>query len=102
MTLLQKRVYSLVQKIPIGKVMTYGQVAELAGINNPRAVGQILHRNSSPDVPCHRVVFADGSLSDAFAFGGKWEQQKRLEAEGVKFLPDRRVNLKLYSTNFPS
>ncbi len=83
-----QKVYAAVSQIPVGKVMTYGQVAKCAG-TGARAVGRILHRNQSPEVPCHRVVFADGHLSDAFAFGGCWEQRKRLEAEGVKFIGER-------------
>jgi len=80
------RVFKLVQQIPVGKVMTYGQLAKLAGIISPRTVGQILHRNKRPEIyPCHRVVFADGKLSPAFAFGGMNEQKLLLESEGVKF-----------------
>lgn len=45
-------------------------------------------------VPCHRVVFANGSLAPGFAFGGAGEQRRMLEAEGVRFLPDGRVDMK--------
>ena len=44
-------------------------------------------------VPCHRVVFADGSLTPGFAFGGPDEQRRMLEAEGVGFLPDGKVDM---------
>ena len=71
------------------------QIALLAG--SPRAsriVGGALHRNPSPGViPCHRVVFRDGSLAPGFAFGGAGAQRALLEAEGVPFLPDGRVDL---------
>ncbi len=89
-----ERVFKLVEQIPAGKVMTYGQLAKLAGIISPRTVGQILHRNKHPELyPCHRVVFADGKLSPAFAFGGMNEQKLRLKSEGVKF-SNSKVDLK--------
>jgi methylated-DNA-protein-cysteine methyltransferase-like protein len=47
-------------------------------------------------VPCHRIVFADGSLAPGFAFGGADEQQRMLEAEGVGFLPNGKVDLRQY------
>ena len=59
-----------------------------------RGVGFCLHRNPEPGViPCHRVVFADGRLASAFAFGGEGVQRAMLEAEGVEFLPDGRVDM---------
>ena len=90
-----QRIYEVVRQIPRGKVASYGQVAMLAG--NPRGargVGFALHRNPQPGViPCHRVVFKDGSLCTGFAFGGEGEQRRLLEEEGVAFLPDGRVDL---------
>ncbi|MCD8005390.1 MAG: MGMT family protein [Oscillospiraceae bacterium] len=88
-------IYETVKLIPKGKVATYGQVATLSG--NPkwsRVVGYALHRNPEPGViPCHRVVMKDGSLSPAFAFGGKNRQRELLESEGVEFLEDGRVDM---------
>ena len=57
------KVYSIVRKIPKGKMMTYKQVAELSG--RPlayRAVGSVLNKNKSPKIPCHRVVRSDGKI----------------------------------------
>jgi methylated-DNA-protein-cysteine methyltransferase-like protein len=89
------KVYDAVKKIPKGKVSTYGRIAVLCG--NPRcarAVGYALHQNPDPEnIPCHRVVFKDGSLSPAFAFGGKNRQYRLLKAEGVKFSKDKKVKL---------
>jgi len=83
--------YEVVKGIPRGRVMTYGQVAVVAGFPRcARQVGFALHRN--PDcgtIPCHRVVFADGRLSPAFAFGGIGRHRKLLEDEGVKFVGER-------------
>lgn len=80
------RVYAAVQKIPYGRVATYGQIARLCG--NPRssrAVGYALHVNPFPGiVPCHRVVNREGRLAPAFAFGGSEVQKQLLEQEGVE------------------
>ena len=90
-------VYRYLQKIPRGKVTTYGSVA--AALGSPgaaRAVGQILHRNPDGDLyPCYKVVSADGRLSDAYAFGGMDAQRRRLEADGIK-ISGGRVDLKRY------
>ena len=85
-----EQVYELVSRIPVGFVATYGQVAALAGRpRNARMVGYALHANPRPGiVPCHRVVFRDGSLAPGFAFGGPDRQRELLEDEGVVFIPD--------------
>lgn len=87
-----ERVYKIVKKIPRGKVMTYGQVAKALGTRDARRVGQALHANTNPEIPCHRVVFADGNLAPGYAFGGREEQKKRLEGEGVR-LVDNKVDM---------
>lgn len=90
-----EQVYAVVRQIPEGMVATYGQVALLAGApRRARYVGFALHRNPKPgEIPCHRVVFADGRLSPAFAFGGENRQRELLEAEGVGFASADRVDL---------
>ncbi len=90
------RVYDMVCQIPRGTVATYGQIARLVGEpRGARLVGYALHGNPQPGViPCHRVVFADGSLASAFAFGGEGVQRELLEGEGVAFLPDGRVDMR--------
>ncbi|MGN0812428.1 MAG: MGMT family protein [Candidatus Coproplasma sp.] len=91
-------VYEAVKQIPLGKVATYGDIAKKIGA--PRAarqVGWALHNNPRPiEIPCHRVVFADGRLSTGFAFGGEQVQRQLLESEGVKVSLDNRVDLKKY------
>ena len=91
------RVFAAVQRIPAGKVATYGQVGRLIGApRSARYVGYALRANSAPgidpdSIPCHRVVFKDGSMARGFAFGGPGEQRKMLEAEGVVFDGGGRV-----------
>ena len=80
-------------QIPAGRVATYGQIAFLAG--RPRAsriVGGAMAR-APEGLPCHRVIYGDGRLSPPDVFGGPGIQRMLLEAEGVLFLPDGRVDL---------
>ena len=76
-------IYEQVRRIPRGRVASYGLVALLAG--NPRwsrVVGYALHVNPDPaGIPCHRVVKKDGTLSEAFAFGGREEMENYLVRE---------------------
>lgn len=92
-----ERVYEIVERIPKGRVATYGSVAAMAG--NPRMaryVGYALHSNPRPgEIPCHRVVNRFGGLSEAFAFGGINVQERLLEKEGVS-VSDGRVDLERY------
>lgn len=92
------RVYEYVKKIPLGKVVTYGQVAYALGApRSARAVGYALHVNPQPGViPCHRVVNRFGGLASAFAFGGTDMQKQLLEAEGVSVRQDDTVDLNRY------
>ncbi|MBP6855585.1 MAG: MGMT family protein [Candidatus Pacebacteria bacterium] len=58
-----EKVYAVVRKIPKGTVLTYKQVAIKAGSPRAfRAVGAILHRNNSAEIPCHRVIKSNGML----------------------------------------
>lgn len=92
------KVYSIVKRIPVGKVATYGQIAAMC--NSPRAsriVGGALHRNPEPIyIPCHRVVNRFGGLAPEFAFGGMNVQRELLEREGVEVSEDFTVDLNKY------
>ena len=57
----QKRVYSIVKKIPKGKTISYGEIAKQLK-TSPRAVGQALKKNYNKKIPCHRVIKSDGTL----------------------------------------
>lgn len=90
-----ERIYTVVKKIPKGKVMTYKQVSILANVATPRVVGFALHVNRDPkNIPCHRVVFSNGKLTPGYAFGGEDVQRKKLQEEGVSFMSSGVVNLK--------
>ncbi len=82
-------VYAAVRLIPAGKVTTYGRLARKIARGSARAVGSALARNPfAPDVPCHRVVCANGGLG---GFHGQTDsaamlkKSTLLQAEGVKF-----------------
>jgi O-6-methylguanine DNA methyltransferase len=77
------KVLDIVSKIPKGKIMTYKQVATLAG--NPlasRAVGAIMNKNRNSLVPCHRIVSSDGWLR-GFAWGLN-KKKEILQQEGIE------------------
>src|SRR3954469_22535236 len=75
-------VLSVVRGIPVGRVATYGDVAEAAGRPGAaRAVGNIMRDCGRPDIPCHRVVAAAGRLG---GYGGNNELKRALLcAEGL-------------------
>jgi len=91
-------VYEVAKQIPRGKVATYGQVARLAGnARMSRQVGWALHVNPEEgNIPCHRVLNRFGEVCKGFAFGGEDAQRMLLEAEGIEFDSNGRVDLDLY------
>lgn len=93
-------IYEIVAKIPKGKVATYKQIAQLAGIKNPRVVGFAMRANKdTTKVPCHRVVSVDGTLR-GYAFGGPEKKKELLQQEGVLFLENSRVDLQKSLFNY--
>lgn len=93
-----QRVYEVIKQIPLGKVTSYGAVARAVGApRSARQVGWALHSNPQPGViPCHRVVFKDGSLTDGFAFGGRDIQRALLQEEGVEVTDEYKVDMKKF------
>jgi len=92
----RERIFQVIAQIPKGKVASYGQVAELAGL--PRAarlVGATLKKiPKDSKLPWHRVINAGGKISLPMEGRGK-KQQSRLEAEGVVFI-NGKIKLKIY------
>jgi methylated-DNA-protein-cysteine methyltransferase-like protein len=92
-------IYAVVRQIPAGRVATYGQVAALAGLaGKPRLVGYALFRVAPDDeIPWQRVVNARGEISPSvFRKGSDYLQRELLEAEGVCFDAQGRIDLKRY------
>jgi methylated-DNA-protein-cysteine methyltransferase-like protein len=92
----RERVYAMVRGIPRGRVMTYGQIAELLGDGyTPRTVGFCMH--SSPDgTPWQRVVNAQGKCSTGKIVLPHDKQQRLLELEGVEFDKNGRCDLQQF------
>jgi alkylated DNA nucleotide flippase Atl1 len=77
-------VLSVVERIPSGRVMTYGGIAEFLGAGGPRQVGTVMARYGG-GVPWHRVVNASGRVVP----GHEEEALRRLRAEGTPLRGDR-------------
>ena len=91
----KQRVYAVLVSIPKGKVVTYGQLAGLAGLAKAaRQMGQLLYRlPKDTDLPWHRVVNASGKISLPENSPGHSLQRARLEEEGIVFR-NNKIRLK--------
>ncbi len=79
-----QKVWALTARIPQGKVTTYADIARALHTKAYRAVGNALNRNPyAPEVPCHRVIGSDGSLT-GFAWGLD-KKRAILKREGIRF-----------------
>jgi methylated-DNA-protein-cysteine methyltransferase related protein len=90
-----ERVRALVAAIPSGRVVTYGDIASVAGLSSPRIVGWIM-RTDSTDLPWHRVITASGRPAQHLST----RQLELLRAEGV-LVVDGRVPLSEVRFEFP-
>ena len=91
-------IWRVVRKVPAGRVATYGQIAEVAGLEGrARQVGYALHNlPERSDVPWHRVINAKGEISPRSAGDSHELQRMLLEAEGVEIDLYGRIDLKKY------
>lgn len=90
------RVFDIVRRIPEGRVMTYGQLAEILGEGyTARTVGFVMHTADDRD-PWHRVINAQGACSTGKVLLPQDKQQRMLEAEGVVFNERGRCDLDRY------
>jgi methylated-DNA-protein-cysteine methyltransferase related protein len=91
-------IWNIVRAIPVARVATYGQIAEIAGLEgHARQVGYALHNlDDESDVPWHRVVNARGEVSPRSSGDSHELQRMLLEAEGVEFNAKGRVDLKKF------
>lgn len=92
-----ERVIHIIQRIPAGKVMTYGQIGQLAGSpRGARQVVRILHSSSKKHgLPWHRVINAKGEIGIK-AEGAAEHQKAMLESEGIKFTGRNTIDLEAY------
>jgi methylated-DNA-protein-cysteine methyltransferase-like protein len=90
-----ERVRALVAAIPSGRVVTYGDIAAVAGLSSPRIVGWVMRTDSS-DLPWHRVITASGRPARHLTS----RQLELLRAEGVLSV-DGRVALDEVRYDFP-
>jgi len=93
----RERVYALVRQIPIGRVMTYGQIAAILGEGyTPRTVGYVMHAAETENVPWQRVINSQGACSTGRITLPLDLQQQMLESEGVIFSEKRKCDLNIY------
>ncbi|HEY9401342.1 MAG TPA: MGMT family protein [Pyrinomonadaceae bacterium] len=91
-----ERVFEIVRRIPVGHVMTYGQLAEILGEGyTARTVGFVMNK-ADESVPWHRVINAQGACSTGRVLLPMNKQQRMLEAEGVEFNARDRCDLGRY------
>ena len=92
-----KRTIDIIQSIPEGRIMTYGQIASLAGNSRgARQVVRVLHSMSHiHDLPWHRVINAKGEIAikdDESHF----VQVALLKSEGIEIDENERINVEKY------
>lgn len=93
-----EKCYDLLRIVPEGKVTTYKALANALDTKAYRAVGNAMNKNPyAPEVPCHRVVGSDGSLT-GFAHGLP-QKTKMLQEEGVDVV-NGKVDLTAYEFKF--
>ncbi|MGM0897803.1 MAG: MGMT family protein [Bacillota bacterium] len=92
-----KQAIEIMKNIPEGKVMSYGQVARMAGSpRGARQVARILHSMSEKEsIPWHRVINAKGEIAIRDE-EGRYTQKLLLEEEGVYIEDDGKVSLERY------
>src|SRR5438876_7812119 len=93
---LKAQVYALVKACPAGRVTTYGWIGKALGYpRGARMIGWIM--NESPQgIPAQRVINSKGELSGSWAFGQSGTMRQLLEAEGIVFSAEERVDMKRY------
>ena len=93
-----RKIYAQVARVPVGRVATYGQIAELADLpGQARQVGYALHAlPTGSELPWHRVINAKGEVSTRVESGWEGFQRQLLEDEGVVFNSVGRIDLGEY------
>lgn len=93
----QELFWQVIAQVPAGKVVTYGQVAQLAGLPGmARAVGRTLSQlPKDTKLPWFRVVNAQGRISFPVDSDGWKRQKEQLEQEGIAFI-NGKIKLSQY------
>jgi methylated-DNA-[protein]-cysteine S-methyltransferase len=99
----EERVYSLIRKVPKGKITTYREISFALGTKAYQSIGNALRKNPyPPSTPCHRVIKSNGSVG---GFKGQTKGEKvqekitLLRSEGVE-VKENKVNLNKYLFQF--
>ena len=90
------QVFEVVHSVPIGRVTTYGAIADFLALGSARMVGWALRHcfNAENAVPAHRVVNSKGELSGRHQFGTPTMMAELLESEGVEVVNDKVKDFK--------
>lgn len=93
------QIYSLLRKVPAGKITTYKALARALHTKAYRAVGTAMNKNPyAPKVPCHRVVKSNGEVGD-FASGSS-KKVEMLKKEGIPIKDNKIVNFEKFLYKF--
>jgi methylated-DNA-protein-cysteine methyltransferase-like protein len=97
MRLFTQKAVEIIKNIPAGKVMTYGQIARLAGSpRGARQVSRILHSMSKKhNLPWHRVINSKGEIGFS-DYDSCTIQILSLQSDGVEVTEDGHINLEQY------
>lgn len=96
-----ERVYQVVREIPMGRVTSYGAIAQYLGTSiSARTVGWAMNASHNDDtIPAHRVVNRNGILTGKHHFGGSDIMKKLLENEGIKIKENQIKNFDYHFWN---
>ncbi len=93
----REKVHEIVREIPTGKVMTYGQIAEILGEGyTARTIGYVMHAADTEKIPWQRVINSKGGCSTGKLLVPFNIQQKLLEDEGIEFSEKGFCDLNIY------
>src|SRR3982751_1977429 len=93
----RQNVFDLVKRIPRGRVMTYGQIAEILGEGyTARTIGYVMHGADAEQVPWQRVINSQGKCSTGRMTMPMNLQQSMLEQEGVEFSEKGKCDLRTF------
>ena len=96
---MKERVYSLLKRVPMGKVTTYKQLAEAVN-THPRVIGMLMKNNKDPvNIPCYKVVKSDGSLGGYSGRDGIKTKILLLQKDGI-IVKNNKIGLSSYLHSF--